>query len=270
MESLADASRRASAYVVMGINERDRAYRGRMYNSILYLGPEGELLGTHRKICNTISERLFHTPGDGGDNLKTVFNTEIGNLGGSICGEHNQLLLTYYWTMQGLEVHCSLWPGHRTLTGISDICTRALCVNAHVFAVSAATYMRDEDRPQNFYQNSAFNDPGWFRGGSGIINPFGEYIAGPVYDEETIIYGDIDLAETDGSLMGTNLAGIYSRWDLMNINVREQVYEPALSMESSVSGPADLNRNLVEFLTSRVEQLEEQLNALISDVPEND
>ncbi len=129
-EVLSAAAKSAGAYVVMGINERDKRFQGRMYNSMLYLGPRGEIIGTHRKICNTIQERLFHTPGEGGDNLKTVFKTEIGNIGGSICGEHQQLALLYYWIMQGIQVHCSLWPGYTHLTVSTDITTRALCISA--------------------------------------------------------------------------------------------------------------------------------------------
>ena len=99
-EVLGKAAKKANAYVTMGINERDKRFQGRMYNSILYLNQNGEVMGVHRKICNTHGERLFHTPGDGGDNLKTVFETAIGYLGGSICGEHSQLTLIYNWIMQ--------------------------------------------------------------------------------------------------------------------------------------------------------------------------
>ncbi len=100
-EALGNAARRANAYVVIGINERDKKYQGRMYNSILYINPGGEVMGVHRKINITVQELFFHTPGQGGDNLKLVFPTEIGNLGGSICGEHHQHLLMYNWIMQG-------------------------------------------------------------------------------------------------------------------------------------------------------------------------
>ncbi|MBI4330289.1 MAG: carbon-nitrogen hydrolase family protein [Chloroflexi bacterium] len=260
-EALCQAAKRADAYVVMGINERDRKFRGRMYNSILYVSPRGEVLGTHRKICNTVQERFFHTPGDGGDNLKTVFPTEIGFVGGSMCGEHSQLTLMYYWIMQGIQVHCSLWPGRVGLETITDVSTRALCISAGAFAVLAATYMPEEAQPKNFYRNSLFSVPGGFVGGSGIVGPHGQYIAGPVYHRETIVYGDIDLSDIDRSRHAANLTGIYSRWDLINISVRQESYEPAVSMKSpggmTAAGPES-------GLAARVARLEQVVIGLES------
>ena len=259
-EALCAAAKSADAYVVIGINERDRIFQGRMYNSMLYLSPRGEILGTHRKICNTVQERLFHTPGDGGDNLKTVYKTEIGKIGGSICGEHSQLTLVYNWIMQGVQVHCSLWPGHRGLETTTDIKTRAICSIANTYGVLAAAYIPEQDCPQNFYRNSLFSIPGSFRGGSGIISPYGEYVAGPVYDQETIVYGDIDLADTDKSRYTVNLVGIYSRWDLLNLNVRQEIYEPVAPVEiaEAVSGESEHVKNL----EARIKQLEEQISVL--------
>jgi predicted amidohydrolase len=260
-DALCAAAKSAGAYVVMGINERDGRFQGRMYNSMLYLSPRGEIMGTHRKICNTVQERLFHTPGDGGDNLKTVFKTEIGNIGGSICGEHSQLTLVYNWIMQGIQVHCSLWPGHAGLETTTDIKTRSLCDTAKVYAVLAATYIPEKERPQNFYRNSYFNLSNGFRGGSGIVNPYGEYVAGPVYDEETIVYGDIDLVHTDRSRSGVNLVGIYSRWDLLNINVRQEPYEPVVLMPSPQASSTETTR--VKELEARLKQLEQQITVLL-------
>ena len=260
-EALCAAAKRANAYVAMGINERDKIFEGRMYNSILYINPHGEIMGTHRKICNTLDERLYHTPGDGGDNLRTVFRTEIGNIGGSICGEHCQLLLTHNWIMQGIQIHCSLWPGARMITTHIDVSTRGLCFTARVFGVLAATYMSEQDWPQNFYGTSQSNIPLRLCGGSGIINPRAEYIAGPVYDKETIIYGDIDLSEVDKSRFDVNLPGIYSRWDLMNVNVRQEPYEPIVPMESVDRSSSESKR--INDLEARIMQLE-QLTAMLS------
>lgn len=258
-EALCSAAKTANAYVAIGINERDKSFNGRMYNSILYLSPRGEILGTHRKICNTVQERFFHTPGDGGDNLKTVFKTEIGKIGGSMCGEHSQLTLAYLWAMQGIQIHCSLWPGRTGLETTTDVSTRALCIATGSFGVLAATYVPEPDRPKNFYRNSVFSVPNGFKGGSGIIRPNGEYLAGPVFDQETIVYGDIDLSDIDKSRHAANISGIYSRWDLININVRQQTYQPVLPMEATPSlAPASEGTRDLE---ARVEQLEQRLAA---------
>jgi len=257
-EVLGKAAKKANAYVAIGINERDKRFQGRMYNSILYINPSGEVMGTHRKICNTFGERLCHTPGDGGDNLRAVFKTEIGCLGGTICGEHSQLALVYNWIMQGIQIHCSLWPGFDTKVE-SDICTRALCWAAHAFGVMSATYFKEQDLPKNFYKNCAFNIPGMICGGSGVINPFGEYIAGPVYDEEAIVYGDVDLSDIDKARTCVNLTGNYSRWDLLSINVRQEAYEPLVPTKPAEGEPPFPASDRVMELESRINQLEQQI-----------
>jgi nitrilase len=264
-EALGEAAKKANAYVAIGINERDKNFQGRMYNSILYLNPNGEVMGTHRKICNTHVERIFHTPGNGGDNLKAVYKTDIGYIGGSICGEHSQLTLIYNWIMQGIQIHCSLWPGTATTKVQSDICTRAVCWAAHTFGIMSATYFREQDLPRNFYKNSAFNNPGMLSGGSGVISPFGTYITGPVYDEETIVYGDIDLSDIDKARYAVNLTGIYSRWDLLSLNVRQEAYEPFVPMKTGEEESPSSASDRITELESRINRLEQQI---ISFLPE--
>lgn len=257
-EVLCAAAKRANAYIAIGINERDGKYRGRMYNSILYLSPRGEILGTHRKICTTIQERLYQVNGDGGDNLRTVFKTEIGNLGGGICSEHCQLLLMHNWIMQGVQVHCALWPGQKGVERSADIETRSFCYTAHAFGVLSAAYVPEKDQPKNFHRNSRFMVPGGFRGGSAVVSPYGDYIAGPVYDRETIVYADIDLAETDKSRNAVNVTGIYSRWDLLSLNVRQETYEPVVPMEPMESPKVESKADVEE----RIKRLEQQVAAL--------
>ena len=264
IEALCKAARKADVYVTIGINERDKVFHGRMYNSIIYLAPTGEVLGTHRKICNTFGERLFHTPGDGGDNLKAVFKTDIGHIGGSICGEHSQLLLMYNWIMQGVQLHCSLWPGLQSTSVESDLSSRAFCRSGHAFGIISAGYFEEKDLPKKFYKNSAFNIPGMIRGGSGIVDPWGEYIAGPVYDEETIVYGDVDLTESDRARFAVNLTGNYSRWDLLSLNVKQDPYEPlspmGIAQEPSSSGTA----GEIAELKARFEQLESMFSNFLA------
>lgn len=259
---LGEAAKKADAYVVIGVNERDAKYAGRMYNSILYLNPAGQVMGVHRKICITVQERLFHTPGDGGNNLKTVFTTDIGHLGGSICGEHVQLPLLYNWIMQGLEVHCSLWPGTKGLEKYVDLVTRSLCRIGHTFGVMSSACFLDQDMPKHFYSNCDFNSPGSIRGGSGIIGPDGEYIAGPVFDTETIVYGDIDLAEIDKQRFANNLPGYYSRWDLFSLNVKQGTDDPLVPMESLKGLARYPESERIESLESRFSVLEEKVSAI--------
>ena len=266
-EALGQAAKKADIYVTIGINERDKEYPGRMYNSILYLDPSGEVIGIHRKICNTFGERLFHTPGDGGDNLKAVFDTGIGHIGGSICGEHSQFALMYNWIMQGVQIHCSLWPGLQSTKVESDICSRAFCRSGHAFGIISSGYFREQDLPKKFYKNSAFNIPGMICGGSGIVNPWGEYIAGPVYDEETIIYGDIDLSESDKARFAVNLTGNYSRWDLLSLNVKQDTYKSLSPMQPAQELLSSSEAGEIIELKARINQLELLISDFLSEKP---
>ncbi len=80
-DALCQAAKRSKAYVVMGINERDATYEDRMYNSTLFIIPQGEVMGTHRKVCITVQEIFYHTRGDGGANLR-VYDARFGQVGG--------------------------------------------------------------------------------------------------------------------------------------------------------------------------------------------
>lgn len=245
VEVLCRAARRAGAYVVMGINERDGRRYGAMYNSVLFIDPQGKVLGMHRKINNTSTERLFHCPGQGGDNLRTVFQTEVGRLGASICCEHSQYLLQYYWVLQNMEVHCSLWPG---LPIPMQPRVRGISTCSSVFSVAACAYLPMKDYPPGYRAREQRNP---LVGGSSICGPDGEYITGPLMDKEAIIYGEIDLSEIPGKRAPVNLTGLYARWDILSLNVREQPFEPVHVMENqewAVPSPTDGLRPLEESL----------------------
>jgi predicted amidohydrolase len=259
---LCRAAKEAKAYVVMGINERDRKYDGRMYNSILFINPRGEVIGVHRKINPTIQELLYHTRGDGGANLK-VFDTALGRMSGLVCGEHYQPLLKQNLIIQGAQVNCSLWPGFKggagELMAIIPLMTQALCVSGGLWAIVSCTYIPEDQVPKHFYDNHAFDQT---FGGSCIINPFGEIVAGPENYQETIVYGDIDLKVNIMAKSIINLTGSYSRWDILSLGVREKQYESAFSLEAvEAATPTELTAEISE-LTAKLKQLEAKLRAL--------
>ncbi len=92
-ERLGQAARDAGAYVAIGVNERDTNTRGTLYNTLLYFGPDGALLGAHRKLMPSVTERLVWGMGDGSG--LHVFDTPLGRLGGLICWEHEMTLVKY-------------------------------------------------------------------------------------------------------------------------------------------------------------------------------
>jgi aliphatic nitrilase len=233
---LCTTARQANTNVVIGINERDRKYAGRQYNSVLYISNKGEILGVHRKINITVQELMIHTRGDGGRNLR-IYEMDFGKVSSLICGEHHQPTLKQCYIVQGTKVNCSLWPGclggGEELPWVAPALTTAMAVSGACWCVLAANYIPPEKRPTDFYSNTDFHQS---FGGSAIINPFGEIVAGPVRDEETIVYADIDLKLNEMARGIVNITGIYSRWDILGLMVRENSYEPLVSMESVEAG----------------------------------
>ena len=259
---LCQAAKSAKACVVMGINERDKKYEGRMYNSILFISHRGEIMGVHRKINPTIQELLYHTRGDGGTNLQ-VYDTALGKISGLVCGEHYQPLLKQNLIIQGAQVNCSLWPGFKggagELMAIIPVMTQALCVSGGLWAVLACTYIPEGQVPKDFYDNNAFDQT---FGGSCIINPFGQIVAGPETYKETIVYSDIDLKMNAMAKSIINLTGSYSRWDILSLGVREKQYEPTFPLGAlEATAPAMIDAEVAE-LTAKIKSLEAKLRAI--------
>lgn len=231
---LCEVARQTKTYIVMGINERDARYPGRMYNSILFIGPTEGIIGVHRKVNITIHEQLFHTRGSGGKNIG-VHSTEIGNISGIICGEHIQLPYLYHLITSGTQLNCSLWPGYNEVSSGYDLkneistTTKALAIFGKIWCALASTYIPESERPSNFYSNTCFDQS---YGGSGIINPNGQYVVGPVYNEDTILYAEADFKQNLWGMSVHNLNGSYGRWDLFKLEINNNENEPSYSSNS--------------------------------------
>jgi len=97
------------------------------------------------------------------------------------------------------------------------------------WCILAAEYIPPEKRPKDFYPNTSFYQS---FGGSAIISPFGEIVSGPVRDQEGIVYADIDLKVNEMARAIINITGLYSRWDILSLRVRQEDYEPIVPMEA--------------------------------------
>jgi predicted amidohydrolase len=182
---------------------------------------------------------MIHTRGDGGDNLN-VHQMDFGAVSSLICGEHDQPLLKQNYIVQGTKVNCSLWPGclggAEELPWVAPAMTTAMAVSGACWCVAASNYIPPQKRPTDFYPNTDFHNT---FGGSAIINPFGEIVAGPVRDEETIVYAEIDLKVNEMARGVINITGLYSRWDILSLLVRQNAYEPIVPMESMEAAAPD-------------------------------
>ncbi len=211
---LGAAARAASAYVVMGAHELGG---GTLYCSLLYFGPDGALLGVHRKLLPTYQERMLWGQGDGGGLI--VLDTPLGRLGGLLCWEHWMPLARQALHERGETLHVAAWPAVHEM---HQVASRSYAFEGRAFVVAVGTVLRKRDLPDDLELLRAIpGEPDDFlqRGGSAIIGPDGGYLAGPVWEEEAIVYAEVDPARAIEERLTLDVAGHYSRPDVFRFRV---------------------------------------------------
>ncbi|HEU5348731.1 MAG TPA: nitrilase-related carbon-nitrogen hydrolase, partial [Ktedonobacterales bacterium] len=195
---------------------------GTMYNSQLFFGPDGHILGKHQKLVPTVGERIVHTGGYG-DTIGAV-ETEFGKIGGLICGESLNPLLIFSLLAEQTQIHVISWPS-RFQKGGTCCPDRALLSGSAVaamsktFVINCIGAMNDEMCEMLAYTDedkAILADP-TASGGSCVLNPRGDVIAGPLGHEEGILYADIDLAEGIQAKVEHDFAGHYNRPDVFHV-----------------------------------------------------
>ncbi len=216
-EALGRAAKKAGAYLVVGVNERV-ARRGTVYNTILFFGADGELLGKRRKLMPTSSERVVWGMGDG--STLRVFPTPYGGLGGLICWESYMPLARFAMYAQGIDIYCApTWIWGRDEGWQASL--RHIALEGRVVLISAAPANRTESVPSDLPgHDSLYGEPGWIcPGGSVIIGPDGMILAGPLYEAEGILTAEFDPAQIGASRRIFDVAGHYARPDVFSLVV---------------------------------------------------
>ena len=217
-DQLGQAARDAQAIVVIGVNEREPDSKT-LYNTLLFIGSDGAVLGKHRKLMPTNHERMFHGLGDG-STLK-VYDTPIGKLGGLICWENWMPLARYALYSQGEQIHVAptAFDGELTITNI-----RNTAFEGGVFVISVCEVLKKSSYPNDFElaDELASASDVLHIGGSAIVGPDTEILAGPLWNEEGILYADLDLTKVveHGRFMDTN--GHYSRGDILRLHLNSK------------------------------------------------
>jgi nitrilase len=213
-EALGAAARAGNVFVAMGVIERSQ---GTLYCTVLFFGPDGALLGKHRKLMPTASERLVWGFGDG--STLTVINTPFGNMGAAICWENYMPLLRTAMYAKGVQLYCAPTVDDRQtwLPTMQHIALEGRC-----FVLSACQYLTRADCPPD-YETPEGNDPKavLIRGGSAIVDPLGNVLAGPAFDAEAILTADLDLSEVIRGKYDFDVVGHYSRPDIFRLDVNE-------------------------------------------------
>ena len=223
-EALGTAARRANVYLAIGVIEKDSQYSGgTLYCTLLYFNPEGQLIGKHRKLKPTASERLIWGEGDG--STLTVLDTEIGKVGGLICWENYMPLARMALYGKGVEIYLAPTADSRDSWQAS---LQHIACEGRCFVLGCNQYVTKSMYPSdlNGIEELTNQPEEMCRGGSVIISPFGKVLAGPLYDEEGILFAELDMAEIAQSKYDFDLTGHYARPDVFQLIINEKPFSP--------------------------------------------
>lgn len=212
---LGRAAKSAGAIIVMGLHERSGST---LYNTTLYIGIDGQIMGYHRKLVPTYTERLIWGRGDG--STLEVFDTPLGRLGGLICWEHWMPLARYAYHTQDEQIHIAQWP---SVNSMHQIASRHYAFEGRCFVIAAGTVLhRDELLATGLPLLDgipAEEDGFLMRGGSCIIGPDGGFLAEPVFNQPGFVSAEIDLRKVISEKMTLDVVGHYSRPDIFSLKI---------------------------------------------------
>jgi nitrilase len=211
--TLGAAARETGTYVVVGVEERE-PHGGTVYNTTLYFGPDGALLGKHRKLMPTGSERTVWGMGDG--STLPVVDTPYGRLSGLTCWENYMPLTRFYLYAQGVDV----WIAPTLATGDGWIATmRHIAHEGRCYVVGVNPCLHRDQIPAGFPgRERVWTADEWVEpGNSVIVDPTGAIVAGPARHEETILTADVDLGRVRSARRYFDPVGHYHRPDIFQL-----------------------------------------------------
>ncbi len=208
---LGEIAREHGLHLVIGVIERDG---GTLYCSVVFIAPDGALLGRHRKLMPTAAERLIWGFGNG--STMPVFDTPLGRIGAVICWENYLPLMRAAHYAKGIQLYCAPTADSRD-TWLPTM--RHIAVEGRCFVLSANQFARRADYPALLAGGDA--DDVVCRGGSCIVDPFGTVLAGPNFDGEALLVADVDLGATVRGKFDLDVMGHYARPDVFQLTVNE-------------------------------------------------
>jgi len=237
-ERLGEAAREVGVHLAIGVIERDSEYsRGTLYCTLLYFGPDGRLLGKHRKIMPTGAERLIWGAGDG--STLTAIKTDIGVIGGLICWENYMPLARVSMYGKGVEIYLAPTADARERWQST---LRHIALEGRCFVLGCNQYVTKSMYPADLegIEDLAEMPEEICRGGSVVVSPLGRVLAGPLYDREGILYAELDLAEVVRSRFDFDAVGHYSRPDIFQLHVDERP-QPAVQYSKGLKTSTESN-----------------------------
>lgn len=218
VDELAALASELDVHLVVGVVEREG---GTLYCTVLFFSPGG-YLGKHRKVMPTAAERLVWGFGDA--TTMPVFDTPLGRLGAVICWENYMPLLRMAMYSKGIQIYCMPTADGRE-TWLSTV--RHIAMEGRCFVLSSNQFARLSDYPGDIANELATKpDDVLCTGGSCIVGPLGDVLAGPDFSGETILYADLDLEDVTRGKFDLDVTGHYARPDLFQLHVNETAQKP--------------------------------------------
>jgi nitrilase len=224
--SLGEAARQANVFLAIGVIERDSQFSGgTLYCTLLYFGPDGSLLGKHRKLKPTAAERLIWGEGDG--STLTVIDTPWGKIGGLICWENYMPMARMAMYAKGVQLYLAPTADSRDTWQAT---LRHIACEGRCFVLGCNQFVTREMYPPDLagIEDLESQPEVLCRGGSAIISPLGEVLAGPLFDREGILCAELDMGEVARSRFDFDVAGHYARPDVFQLVVNEQPASPVV------------------------------------------
>jgi nitrilase len=236
---IGNAAREHGVHLIVGVVERAGST---LYCTALFFGPDGSLLAKHRKLMPTAMERLVWGQGDG--STLPVIDTPVGKVGAVICWENYMPLLRTAMYAKGVEVYCAVTVDDRD-TWLPTM--RHVALEGRCFVLSACQFLTRKDCPPD-YAAGYGDDPNavLIRGGSCIVGPMGQVLAGPVYGEEAVLTADLDLDDIPRARFDFDPVGHYARPDVFKLSVNEAP-QPAVEFGGPPGGSVATPLRLVNL-----------------------
>jgi nitrilase len=225
LDRLCDAAGRHGVVIVMGLHEIDSSFSGStLFNTVAVIGPDGKILNIHRKLMPTNPERMVWGFGDA-KGLRVV-DTPVGRIGCLICWENYMPLARFALYSQNIDMHIApTWDhGEPWLSSMRHIAKEGGC-----WVLSTATAMKGADIPGSFPERGTlFKDDEWINPGDAVvISPSGSVAAGPLHEDQSILYAIIDPEAARNARRSLDVAGHYGRPDLFRLEIDRRRQEPA-------------------------------------------
>ncbi|KAK9761983.1 hypothetical protein K7432_012694 [Basidiobolus ranarum] len=223
-----DVARENSLFIVVGVIERCNST---LYCTVVFVDPSKGFVAKHRKLMPTCMERVAWGQGDGSTMpvldvpLKSSVESENGQtfqakIGAAICWENYMPLFRYNLYAQGVQFYCAPTAEGRDFW-ISSM--QHIAVEGRCYVLGCNQFARQKDFPEGHPIIGDVDPDGIMHdGGSIIVAPSGEILAGPLREQEGVLVAEVDMDDLIKEKFEFDCVGHYSRPDVFQLSVNER------------------------------------------------